>query len=110
MWIDGKPVESKSKDFIELTNPATNEVIGLVPKSTKEEMQQATESCQKAFNKWKDVSIMQRVQSMFKLAEFIRRDMKKLAENITKEQGKTLPDAEGDVMRINCIVFVRDYS
>lgn len=36
---------------------------------------------------------------MFKLAELIRRDMKKLAANITLEQGKTLPDAEGDVSR-----------
>lgn len=36
---------------------------------------------------------------MFRLQEYIRRDMKKLAENITYEQGKTLTDAEGDVMR-----------
>lgn len=36
---------------------------------------------------------------MLKLQELIKRDMKKLAENVTKEQGKTLPDAEGDVSR-----------
>jgi malonate-semialdehyde dehydrogenase (acetylating)/methylmalonate-semialdehyde dehydrogenase len=34
-WINGKAVESKTKDWIELTDPATNEVIGLVPKSTQ---------------------------------------------------------------------------
>lgn len=36
---------------------------------------------------------------MLKFQAAIRRDIKKIAANITKEQGKTLPDAEGDVMR-----------
>lgn len=36
---------------------------------------------------------------MFNLQHLIKRDLKKLAENITIEQGKTLPDAEGDVNR-----------
>ena len=36
---------------------------------------------------------------MLKLQELIRRDMKKLAACLTAEQGKTLPDAEGDVFR-----------
>jgi malonate-semialdehyde dehydrogenase (acetylating)/methylmalonate-semialdehyde dehydrogenase len=44
-WIDGRAVESKTTDWIELTNPATNEVIGLVPKSTQAEMNEAVESC-----------------------------------------------------------------
>lgn len=36
---------------------------------------------------------------MLRLQALIRRDMKKIAENITEEQGKTLADAEGDVLR-----------
>uniref|UniRef100_A0A914W4U7 Probable methylmalonate-semialdehyde/malonate-semialdehyde dehydrogenase [acylating], mitochondrial n=1 Tax=Plectus sambesii TaxID=2011161 RepID=A0A914W4U7_9BILA len=99
MWIDGKAVESKTKEWIELTNPATNEVIAKVPKCTQSEMKAAAESCKKAFQSWRDVSIISRQQCMFKLAELIRRDMKKLAHNITLEQGKTHADAEGDVIR-----------
>lgn len=99
MWIDGRPVESKTSDWIDLTNPATDEVIARVPKCTQQEMQAAVDSCKNAFKKWKDTSVLTRQQCMFKLAEYIRRDMKKLAENVTKEQGKTLADAEGDVMR-----------
>lgn len=98
-WIDGKTVESKTKKWIELTNPATNEVIGKVPESTTEEMEAAVKSCNAAFQKWKEFSIIQRQSTMFRLQELIRRDMKKIAENITKEQGKTLADAEGDVFR-----------
>ncbi|KAL3102013.1 hypothetical protein niasHS_003422 [Heterodera schachtii] len=98
-WIHGQRVESKTKEWIELTNPATNEVVGLVPESTLDEMQLAVDSCKKAFRSWRNSSVVTRQQCMFKLQELIKRDMKKLAENVTKEQGKTLSDAEGDVFR-----------
>jgi malonate-semialdehyde dehydrogenase (acetylating)/methylmalonate-semialdehyde dehydrogenase len=98
-WINGRAVESKTSDWIELTNPATNEVIGLVPKTTQQEMQEAVDSSSEAFHKWKNSSILSRQQVFFKLQSLIKRDIRKLAENITLEQGKTIPDAEGDVSR-----------
>lgn len=78
---------------------ATNEVIAQVPHTTPEELKQAVDSCQNALESWKKSSLLTRQQCMFKLQALIRRDLKKLAENITQEQGKTLPDAEGDVIR-----------
>jgi len=99
LWLNGKSVESKTKNWIELYNPATNELLTKVPKSTQDEMDTAVESCKQAFQKWSQTSIMARQQHMFKLAELIRRDKKRLAESITQEQGKTLADAEGDVAR-----------
>ncbi|KHJ92440.1 hypothetical protein OESDEN_07675 [Oesophagostomum dentatum] len=62
-------------------------------------MEDAVESCKKAFRTWKDTSPLTRQQALFKFQHLIQRDMKKLAHNITEEQGKTLPDAEGDVHR-----------
>ncbi|CAI4232193.1 unnamed protein product [Auanema sp. JU1783] len=99
LWIDGQAVESKATEWVELTNPATNEVISRVPKTTQAEMNAAVESCKKAYSTWKNTSPLTRQQTMFRLQALIKRDMKKLAENITQEQGKTLPDAEGDVSR-----------
>ncbi|KAJ1353678.1 putative methylmalonate-semialdehyde dehydrogenase [acylating], mitochondrial [Parelaphostrongylus tenuis] len=99
MWIDGRPVESKTSEWIDLTNPATNEVISRVLNCTEDEMQTAVDSCKKAFDSWKSVSPLTRQQAFFRLQSLIKRDMKKIADNITKEQGKTLPDAEGDVSR-----------
>ncbi|KAJ1353670.1 putative methylmalonate-semialdehyde dehydrogenase [acylating], mitochondrial, partial [Parelaphostrongylus tenuis] len=99
MWIDGRPVESKTSEWIDLTNPATNDVISRVPKCTQAEMQTAVDSCKKAFDSWKKASPLTRQQALFRLQSLIKRDMKKIADNITKEQGKTLPDAEGDVSR-----------
>ncbi|CAD6197734.1 unnamed protein product [Caenorhabditis auriculariae] len=99
LWLDGQLVDSKTTDFVELTNPATNEVIGLVPNATQSEMQAAVDSAKKAFETWGKTSPLTRQQTMFKLQALIKRDMRKLAENITQEQGKTIPDAEGDVSR-----------
>ncbi|KAK6051328.1 methylmalonate-semialdehyde dehydrogenase [Cooperia oncophora] len=62
-------------------------------------MESAVASCKKAFSTWKNTSPLTRQQTMFHLQALIKRDLKKLAENITQEQGKTLPDAEGDVSR-----------
>lgn len=63
------------------------------------------DSCKKTFLSWRKTSIISRQQCMFRLQELIKRDMKKLAENITYEQGKTLSDAEGDVTRGLQVIF-----
>ena len=99
LFLDGKFVESKTTDWIDLHDPATNEVVTRVPKSTQSEMLAAVESSKAAFKSWSQTSILTRQQVMFRLAQIIRSNMKLLAENITKEQGKTLIDAEGDVLR-----------
>lgn len=84
---------------MELYNPATNEVVTRVPQCTPSELQAAVDSSKEAYNSWKNTSVMSRQQVMLKLQALLRRDMKKLAANITLEQGKTLADAEGDVTR-----------
>ncbi|KRX65512.1 putative methylmalonate-semialdehyde dehydrogenase [acylating], mitochondrial, partial [Trichinella sp. T9] len=99
LWFDGKAVESSTTEWIDLTNPATNEVISKVPMTTKSEMERAVESCKKAFKLWSNTSIITRQQKIFNLAQLIRRDKKRIASSITTEQGKTLADAEGDVFR-----------
>lgn len=99
LFIDGKFVESKTTEWIDLHDPATNEVVTRVPKSTQSEMLAAVESAKAAYKSWSQTSVMTRQQVMFKLAQIIRSNMQLLAENITKEQGKTLIDAEGDVLR-----------
>lgn len=99
LFINGQFVESKTKNWIDLYNPATNELLTKVPESTQAEMQAATKAASEAFKTWSQTTLLHRQQLIFRLAELIRRDLKKIAKNITTEQGKTLPDAEGDVMR-----------
>jgi len=99
LFINGEFVESKTSEWIDVHNPATNEVITRVPQATDAEMQLAVDSCQEAFQKWSRTTVLTRQQCMFKFQELIKRDLKKIAASITLEQGKTLADAEGDVMR-----------
>jgi malonate-semialdehyde dehydrogenase (acetylating)/methylmalonate-semialdehyde dehydrogenase len=99
MFIDGQFVESKATEWIDLPDPATNEIVTRVPKCTQDEMNAAVESSKRAFKTWSQTSVLTRQQVMFKLQQIIRANMSELAKNITKEQGKTLVDAEGDVLR-----------
>lgn len=99
MFIDGKFVDSTTSEWIELHDPATNEIVTRVPKCTNDEMNAAVESSKKAYKTWSQTSILTRQQVMLRFQAIIRANMSDLAKNITKEQGKTFIDAEGDVLR-----------
>lgn len=99
LFIDGQFVESKTSNWIDLTNPANNEVIGRVPEATQDELNAALESAKKAYKSWSQSTIMTRQQLMFRFARLLREKTCDLANKITEEQGKTLADAEGDVFR-----------
>jgi malonate-semialdehyde dehydrogenase (acetylating)/methylmalonate-semialdehyde dehydrogenase len=89
-FIDNKFVKSKSTQFTDLHDPATNNLVTRVPQSTDEELKAAVESAKKAFPAWKNTSIMTRQQIMFKFTQLIRENWDRLAASITLEQGKTL--------------------
>ncbi|KAK7328081.1 hypothetical protein VNO77_22177 [Canavalia gladiata] len=97
--IGGSFVESKSLAFIDVINPATQEVVSQVPLTTNEEFKAAVSAAKKAYPSWRNTPITKRQRVMLKFQELIRRDMDKLALNVTSEQGKTLKDAQGDVFR-----------
>ncbi|KAK4799968.1 hypothetical protein SAY86_025333 [Trapa natans] len=97
--IGGTFVNSKSSSFIDVLNPATQEVVSQVPLTTTEEFKAAVAAAKDAFPSWRNTPVTTRQRVMLKLQELIRRDMDKLALNITTEQGKTLKDAQGDVFR-----------
>lgn len=99
LLINGEWRESNSSDWRDIVNPATQEVLARVPMCATGEVDAAIAAAAEAFKIWKNTSIGQRARIMLKLQELIRRDMKKLAACLTAEQGKTLPDAEGDVFR-----------
>ncbi|HST01332.1 MAG TPA: aldehyde dehydrogenase family protein [Usitatibacter sp.] len=99
LLINGKFVESKAKAWRDVVNPATQEVLARVPMCDAAEVGEAVKAAADAFKTWRNTPIAARARIMLKLQELIRRDMKKLAACLTAEQGKTLPDAEGDVFR-----------
>lgn len=98
-FIDNKFVQSKTDKFIDLPDPATNNLVTRVPQMTDEEMKAAVASAQKAFLSWRNTSVLSRQQIMFRFVQLIRENWDRLAASITLEQGKTFADAKGDVLR-----------
>ncbi|KAJ5676159.1 hypothetical protein N7462_009056 [Penicillium macrosclerotiorum] len=98
-FIDNQLVASKTSTWIDVHDPATNNVVCRVPETTTDELKAAVLSAQKAFPAWSDTSIMKRQQLIFKLTNLIRENTEALALSIVTEQGKTLGDARGDVLR-----------
>ena len=98
-YINGALVQSSATKWFNSYNPATNELISRVPQSTPTELEDAARSASTAFKSWKDTSVLSRQRKMLDLQLLIRDNMKNIANIITLEQGKTLSDAEGDVLR-----------
>ena len=98
-FLDNEFISSKTSQWIDLHDPATNSLVTRVPQSTDEELKAAVESANRAFPGWKATSIMTRQQVMFKFVSLIRQNWDRLAASITLEQGKTFADAKGDVLR-----------
>ncbi|KAK5752678.1 aldehyde dehydrogenase (NADP(+)) ald6 [Elasticomyces elasticus] len=99
MFIDNKFVPSQAEQWIDLYDPATNNLVTRVPQNTHAEMTAAVDSAEKAFPAWKAQSVLARQQIMFKYVALIREHWDRLAASITLEQGKTVADAKGDVLR-----------
>ena len=98
-FLDNQFVDSKATSWIDLHDPATNNLVTRVPQSIDEELKAAVASAQKAFPSWKTTTLLYRQQIMFKFVTLIRQHWDRLAASITLEQGKTFADAKGDVLR-----------
>src|SRR3989442_11058126 len=90
MYIDGEWVHSKTGEKIDVVNPTTECVIGRVPRANREEVKEALEAANDAQPKWEDTPPIKRASFLFKIAQLIRRDKERLAEGLTREQGKPL--------------------
>lgn len=99
LFIDGQLVDSETKEWLDVHNPATNQVVTKVPKATPGELEAALNSCKNAYADWSSRSIISRQSIISNYKYEIQKNMKRLAESITVEQGKTLLDAEGDITR-----------
>ncbi|HEY2462584.1 MAG TPA: CoA-acylating methylmalonate-semialdehyde dehydrogenase [Steroidobacteraceae bacterium] len=99
MLLDGKFIESRTGEWHDVINPATQEVLAQVPFATDEELDAAVASAKKAFKTWKNTPLAARARIMLKLQALVRENMSRIAQTLSAEQGKTLADAEGDVFR-----------
>ncbi len=98
-YIGGAHVKGTSGRFADVFNPATGEVQAKVPLANSDEMDKAVAIAVAAQPAWAAVNPQRRARVMMKFVDLLNRDMDKLAEALSREHGKTLPDAAGDVQR-----------
>ncbi|AQM70965.1 Methylmalonate-semialdehyde dehydrogenase [acylating] [Vibrio campbellii] len=99
LFIDGEFRESQATDWVEVTNPATNDVIACLPCATDEEMHAAIESAKATFTCWKDVAVSERARLMLRYQHLLKEHHDELATLLSHETGKIFADAKGDVWR-----------
>ncbi|OMF25147.1 aldehyde dehydrogenase [Paenibacillus sp. FSL H8-0259] len=103
MYIDGQFTESEGKEWIEVTNPATDEVISQVPKATRNDVIRAINAAEEAQLAWEESPAVERGRYLHAIADGIRAEADSIARLISEEVGKTL---ELSAVEVN---FTADY-
>ncbi len=98
-WIDGKPVAATSGRSGVVTNPATGAVIAEVGFASVEDVDRAVATAKIAAVEWRSTPLSRRAEVMFRLRNLILENRNQLAEIISRENGKTMADALGEVAR-----------
>ncbi len=98
-YIDGARVNGSSDRFADIFNPATGEVQARVPLASAAELDDAVARAAEAQKGWAATNPQRRARVMMKFGQLINEHMDELAELVSREHGKTLPDARGDVQR-----------
>lgn len=96
--INGDWVDAVSGSTLESINPAdTYDVVGIVPRSGREDVDRAVDAARKAYESWRLVPAPRRGEIIFKAAELLQKRKQELGELVTREMGKVLPEGLGDV-------------
>ncbi|SFA76424.1 methylmalonate-semialdehyde dehydrogenase [acylating] [Poseidonocella pacifica] len=98
-YLGGARVEGGSDRYADVMNPATGEVQARVPLATAAELDAAVASAAEAQIGWGATNPQRRARVMMKFGALINEHMDELAELVSREHGKTIPDARGDVQR-----------
>lgn len=98
MLIGGELVgKDKKKSRVKVVNPATEKSFASVPKGTKKDINKAVKAAKKAFPSWAATPIAKRQAIVNKMADALADNADVLARLMTKEQGKPMPEALGEI-------------
>jgi len=91
-WVDGPVFENR--------NPAdTDELVGLFTRGSAADIEAAAAAAGRAHAAWSALPAPARGNYLFKVADILDRKFEQLAEEMTREEGKTLPESRGEVRR-----------
>ncbi len=91
--------DSQTSEWLDVTNPATGEVLAHLPLSTPREVDDAVASAREAFAVWSETPVVERARVLFRFKQKLEEHRQELAELVVLDNGKTLSEAHGDVQR-----------
>ncbi|VCU69412.1 Alpha-ketoglutaric semialdehyde dehydrogenase [Pigmentiphaga humi] len=98
LYIDGEFIKGGGRREQDVTNPATQEVLGKLPHASRDDLDRALAAAQRAFESWKKTSPLERSRILRKVAELARERAKEIGENMTLDQGKPLAEAVAEIV------------
>ncbi|MFO7742666.1 MAG: CoA-acylating methylmalonate-semialdehyde dehydrogenase [Anaerolineae bacterium] len=97
-YIDGEWVDSEG-ELQDIVNPATGKVIGQVPISTADELDEAVEAARETFPMWREVPPLARARTMIRLKQLLEENFEEVSRIQTMEHGKTIDESRGETRR-----------
>jgi len=98
-WLDNQAYEGNHEKTSPIVNPATGQVIGALAHATPDEVEAVIASSKAASDSWSQVSLAKRTSVLFTFRELLVAHTDELAEIITRQHGKVLSDAKGEIAR-----------
>jgi malonate-semialdehyde dehydrogenase (acetylating)/methylmalonate-semialdehyde dehydrogenase len=99
-YVAGAWTPATAAEQLDVTNPATGEVLARVPLSSRDDLDAAVRAAREALPAWRAVSVIQRARKLFQLREGLEARKEDLARAVTTEMGKTIADARAEVARM----------
>jgi succinate-semialdehyde dehydrogenase/glutarate-semialdehyde dehydrogenase len=100
LYIDGAWTEGTSGRSEDIVNPATGGVIGQVPHASPADLDRALAAAQRGFAVWSRTPIEERSRILHRAADLVRERSADIGRIMTLEQGKPLPEATGEALRV----------
>ena len=98
LYIDGKFIKGDGRFEQDVFNPATNEVIGKLPHATREDLDLALTSAQRAFESWRRSSPLEKSKVLRRVGELARERANDIGRNMTLDEGKPLAESIGEIV------------
>ncbi len=99
LLLGGEWVHSTTQTVHDVFNPSTGEVIAQTPMCSAKEVDAAVQAAAKAFIAWRNVPALKRADVMHNFRQLLEKYFEELSQLLTRENGKTLDEARGDVRR-----------
>jgi len=98
-YIDGEWVKPEGREYVDVINPATGELLARTPLCGREEVESAAQAASAAFLDWRRVPAQERIQPLFRLRDLLKANHDEIARTIVRECGKTFDEARAEMVR-----------